>query len=119
MRVGALDLPRGVGDYQLAVLQHVLAEDAAGGHHRSIAHPHRADSASLPAQEDGGLVEHDATRHIAEERGRGLVTVGCEVEVDIRAAHLGVVLAAGPSGHEAVAEVDETSQGYEGKQDSL
>ncbi len=104
---------------ELAVLEDVIPEDRAGGDHRAVADADRADRAALAAEEDGGLVQHDAAGHVTEERGGRLVAVGREVEVDVGAAHLAVVLAAGAAGHQAVAEVDQAPERDEGKQDGL
>ena len=109
----------GLAHDELVVLGDVLAQNGASGNDVPIAEPQGPDHAALPAQEDGGLVEHDPSGHIPDEGGGGLVAVGREVEVDVGAPHLAVVLAACAAGHQAVTEIDQAAKGHEGEEDGL
>ena len=106
-------------DHQHAVVGHVAAKHRTCGNHRAVPGLDRPDCAALAAEEDGGLVEHDASGYVTEQ-GRGrLVAVRGEVEVDVGRTHLAVVGTARPARHQAVAEVDQAAQCDEREEDGL
>jgi len=96
-----------------------MAQDRARGHDIAESEAHGADDPSLPAQKDGGLVEHYTPGDISQQGRRCFVRVRREIEVNVGAAHFGVIAAAGPAGHQAVAEIDQAAQRDKGKEDGL
>jgi len=96
-----------------------MAKDRARRHDVAVPEAHGADDAALAAQKDGGLVEHDAPGDIPQQRRRCFVRVRREIEVNVGAAHFGVIAAAGAAGHQAVAEIDQAAQRDKGKEDGL
>ncbi len=117
--IGCAASPAPAFEDQPVRLELILAVDRAGSDNRSISDAAGPDQPALPAQKNRTLVEHHPVGDIADQRWGGLVLIGRKVEMDVGTAHLAVVAAAGASGHQAVAEVDQAAQGHERKQDGL
>ena len=105
--------------YQAIGAQLVLAVDGAGGNDGTVFQSTRADQPPLAAEKNRSLLQHHPPGNIPDERSGRFVLIGGEIEVNVRAADLAVVLAIGAAGHETITEIDQASQGYERKQDRL
>ena len=97
----------------------ILAHNRTGRADGAVSNPAWAHKAALPAHENRALVYHHAARHITQKRGRGLVLIGGEIEMNERAAHFAVVAAGSPVSHQAIAKIDQAAQGYERHENGL
>ena len=77
-----------------------------GSDHRTKSQPGGTHQASLPSQENGRLIEHGAIGDISQQRGGGLVLVGCKIEMAIGASHFTVVFTPCPAGHHDITKID-------------
>ena len=109
----------GFPHYQLVVLGVVFLQHRTCSHDIAEAHAQRPHDSSLASQEYGWLIQHDTPGHIAYEGGCCLIPVRGEIEVDIRASHLTVIIPTGSPCHQAVTEVDETAERHEWEEDGL
>ncbi len=110
---------RAAADDELVFNMKILAQDRSGRDRIAVADLQRADHAALPSQENRLLIQQHPAWHIPDQRRSRFVAVRRKVKMNIGAADLAVVAAAGAAGHQTVAKIDQAAQGHERKQNGL